>query len=70
MLIITTDINQFGNRIIIPLFNEDIKTCPSRSSLIINEKINVKNNTDGTILSTIDVKKMNFYIYLVEFLVA
>lgn len=57
---ITTDLNQFGNRIIIPLFNEDIKTCPHKSSLIINGKITCKKTSDGAVQNTIDPKKINF----------
>lgn len=54
---ISVDINQLGGTIPIPLYNEDIKTCPHRSYLIINGKVILKKTADGTILNTIVPKK-------------
>lgn len=57
---ISVDINQLGGTIPISLYNEDIKTCPHRSYLIINGKLTLKKNSDGVILSSVDTKKVNF----------
>ena len=58
---ISVDINQLGGTIPISLYNEDIKTCPHRSFLIINGKLTLKKNSDGSLLSSIDTKKSKFY---------
>jgi len=55
---ISVDINQLGGTIPISLYNEDIKTCPHRSLLIINGKLTLKKNSGGIILSSIDTKKV------------
>lgn len=57
---VSVDINQFGQKIPIQLYNEDIKTLPHKSSLIISGRIILKKNEGGTILNTIDLKKVNF----------
>lgn len=61
------DINYNGKTIPISLYNENIKTCPHYSYLVINGKITLKKNADGTISNNIDTKKVNFVNILHEF---
>ena len=57
---VSIDINQFGQKIPIQLYNEDIKTLPHKSSLVISGRVIVKKTSDSSILGTIDLKKVNF----------
>ncbi|VDO10868.1 unnamed protein product [Brugia timori] len=64
---IDIDLNYIGKTIPISLYNENIKTCPHYSNLIINGKITLKKNSDGSIMANIDTEKINFVNILHEF---